>query len=99
MKIIRIDVDSDAMHRIQRPDLPIVARAEDALPPLLAAVDKHNRARESRADEMLELKANWAKASAYLEPQISYLKVIRDEPWARTASSSTSSPRSDTPRA
>ena len=33
MKIIRIDVDSDAMHRIQRPDLPIVARAEDALPP------------------------------------------------------------------
>ncbi len=79
MKIIRIDVDSDAMYRIQRPDLPIVARAEDALPPLLAAVDKHNRARASRADEMLELKANWAKASAYLEPQISYLKVIRDE--------------------
>ncbi len=79
MKIIRIDVDSDAMHRIQRPDLPIVARAEDALPPLLAAVDKHNRNRASRKEQMLELKADWAKTSAYLEPQRSYLKIIREE--------------------
>ncbi len=79
MKIIRIDVDSDAMHRIQRPDLPIVARAEDALPPLLAAVDKHNRKRASRKEQMLELKADWAKTSAYLEPQRSYLKIIREE--------------------
>ncbi len=79
MKIIRIDVDSDAMHRIQRPDLPIVARAEDALPPLLAAVDKHNRKRASREEQMLELKADWAKTSAYLEPQRSYLKLIREE--------------------
>ena len=79
MKIIRIDVDSDAMHRIQRPDLPIVARTEDALPPLLAAVDKHNRKRASRKDQMLELKADWAKTSAYLEPQRSYLKIIREE--------------------
>ena len=53
MKIIRIDVDSDAMHRIQRPDLPIVARAEDALPPLLDAADRHNRKRASRAAQML----------------------------------------------
>ena len=79
MKIIRIDVDSDAMHRIQRPDLPIVARAEDALPPLLAAVDRHNRKRAPRDEQMRELKAEWAKASAYLEPQISYLKIIREE--------------------
>ena len=79
MKIIRIDVDSDAIHRIQRPDLPIVARAEDALPPLLGAVDKHNRKRASRKEQMLELKADWAKTSAYLEPQRSYLKIIREE--------------------
>lgn len=79
MKIIRIDVDSDAMHRIQRPDLPIVARAEDALPLLLGAVDKHNRKRASRAAQMGELKADWAKTSAYLEPQRSYLKIIREE--------------------
>ena len=79
MKIIRIDVDYGAMSVIQRPDLPIVARAEDALPPLLDAVDKHNRVRESRAAEMQALKADWAAASAYLEPQNSYLKIMREE--------------------
>ncbi|MCY4062992.1 MAG: thiamine pyrophosphate-binding protein [Chloroflexi bacterium] len=79
LKIIRIDVDSDAMHRIQQPDLPIVARAEDALPPLLDAADRHNRKRASRAAQMRELKADWAKTSAYLEPQRSYLAIIREE--------------------
>jgi len=79
MKVIRIDVDYDAMHRIQAPDLPIVARAEDALPPLLNAVEKHNRKRESREDEMLTLKAKWAQTIAYLEPQNTYLKIIREE--------------------
>ncbi|MCY3914645.1 MAG: thiamine pyrophosphate-binding protein [Chloroflexi bacterium] len=79
MKIIRFDVDSDAMGRIQRPDLPIVARAEDALPPLLGAVDRHNRKRASCAARMRELKADWAKTSAYLEPQRRYLNIIREE--------------------
>lgn len=79
MKVIRIDIDYDAMHRIQAPDLPIVARAEDALPPLLNAVEKHNHKRESREAEMLMLKAKWAQTIAYLEPQNTYLKIIREE--------------------
>ncbi|MCY4018908.1 MAG: thiamine pyrophosphate-binding protein [Chloroflexi bacterium] len=79
MKVIRIDVDSDAMRRIQKPDLPIVARAEDALPPLLNAVDKNNRKRESRKAEMLALKAAWRETIAYLEPQNTYLRILREE--------------------
>jgi len=79
MKIIRIDVDSDAMHRIKQPDLPIVAQAEDALPLLLEAVVKHNIKRDSAEDEMLGIKAEWAKATAYLEPQNTYLRIIREE--------------------
>ncbi len=79
MKVIRIDVDNDAMRRIQKPDLPIVARAEDALPPLLNAVDKFNRKRESRETEMLELKAKWREAIAFLEPQNTYLRILREE--------------------
>ena len=79
MKTIRIDVDYGAMSVIQRPDLPIVARAEDALPPLLNAVDQHNHVRESREAESLGLKAKWAKTIAYLEPQNTYLKIMRDE--------------------
>ncbi len=79
MKVIRIDVDSDAIRRIQAPDLAIVARAEEALPPLLDAVERHNRARESRRDEMLELRADAAKRMAYLEPQNSYSRILREE--------------------
>lgn len=79
MKVIRIDVDNDAMRRIQKPDLPIVARAEDALPLLLSAVDKNNRKRESREAEMLALKAKWRETIAYLEPQNTYLRILREE--------------------
>ena len=79
MKVIRIDVDNDAMHRIQSPDLPIVARAEDALPLLLNAVEKHNRKRQSRQAEMQTLKAKSAQITARLEPHNTYLKIIREE--------------------
>ena len=79
MKVIRIDVDNDAMRRIQKPDLPIVAFAEDALPLLLDAVDRHNHKRKSRETEMLELEARWAQSSAFLEPQNSYLTIMREE--------------------
>ena len=79
MKIIRIDVDATAMHTIKKPDLPIVARSEDALPALLKAVEKHNHPRQSREEEMLAIKAKWAEETAYLEPQNTYLKVIREE--------------------
>lgn len=79
MKVVRLDVDYDAIRRIQRPDLSIVARAEDALPPLLDAVDRYNHIREARDDEMNELKASWDKKIAYLEPQITYLGIMREE--------------------
>lgn len=79
MKVIRIDVDSDAMHRIKKPDLAIVAQAEDAMPLLLNAVEKYNYKRESIEDEMLALRAHWAEQTAYLEPQNTYLRIIREE--------------------
>jgi acetolactate synthase I/II/III large subunit len=79
MKIIRIDIDSDAMHAIKKPDLPIVVQAEDAMPLLLNAVDKYNHKRESIEDEMLALKAKWAQQIAYLEPQNTYVRIIREE--------------------
>ena len=79
MTVIRIDVDSDAIHRIQEPDLAIVARAEDALPPLIDAVERYNRKRESRTEQMLELKADAAKKMAFLEPQNTYSRILREE--------------------
>ncbi|MYD11898.1 MAG: acetolactate synthase [Chloroflexi bacterium] len=79
MKVIRLDVDSAAIDRIQTPDLAIVARAEDAMPPLLDAVARHNRARESRREQMLELRAKAAAKMAYLEPQNTYSRILREE--------------------
>lgn len=77
--VIRIDVDATAMGKIKQPDLPIVARAEDALPELLNQIEQYNHKRDSRKDEMLAIKSGWAEHTAYLEPQLSYLKLIREE--------------------
>ena len=79
LKIIRIDVDPVAHGRIRMPDLAITARAEEALPQLITGVAKHNRQRPSREAELRALKADWAAQIAYLEPQLSFLKVIREE--------------------
>lgn len=78
LKVIRIDVDASALHKIKRPDLAIVARAEDALPALLAAIGDYNRPRTDRSDEMQAIKAQWAADTAYLEPQNTYIKIIRE---------------------
>ena len=79
MTVIRIDVDEESMRGTLAPDLAICARAEDALPTLLDAVDRHNSKRDSRTDEMLELRAAAARRMAFLEPQNTYARILRDE--------------------
>lgn len=78
MTLIRIDVDATAHGVIRKPDIAITARCEDALPLLLERVAAHNVRRHSRKAELLETKAEWSRQTAYLEPQLSYLNVIRD---------------------
>jgi acetolactate synthase-1/2/3 large subunit len=77
-KLIRIDADPTTHARIRRPDLAITARVEDALPLLVDRVERHNRRRASREDELREVHAEWERRSASLEPQKRYLRVIRD---------------------
>ncbi len=79
MRVIRLDVDSAAISRIQPPDLAIVARAEDALPKLIDAVERHNHVRGSRREQMLQLKAEAAQEMAFLEPQNTYSRILREE--------------------
>ncbi len=79
LTIIRIDADGSAHDRIAMPDLPITARAEEAMPLLVSLVEKHNRPRASRKDEMLALKKETATRLAALEPQNAYLRIIREE--------------------
>lgn len=78
MTLIKIDIDP-ASHAIYHPpDIAITARAEDAMPLLLVQTAVYNQKRASREDEMRALKADWEKRTAYLEPQLTYLKVIRE---------------------
>jgi len=79
MTIIKIDVDPASHDLYHQPDIAITARAEDALPALVTRLGAYNSIRESREDELLAIKAEWQKRTAYLEPQQSYLKIIRDE--------------------
>jgi acetolactate synthase-1/2/3 large subunit len=48
------------------------------MPLLLVQTAVYNQKRASREDEMRALKADWEKRTAYLEPQLTYLKVIRE---------------------
>jgi acetolactate synthase-1/2/3 large subunit len=79
MQFIRIDVDPDEHRRGTRPDVSLVAYSEDVLPQLINATGKHNRARASIQDELKALNNEVASKIAYLEPQLSYIRAIRDE--------------------
>ncbi|WEZ85335.1 thiamine pyrophosphate-dependent enzyme (plasmid) [Rhizobium sp. 32-5/1] len=77
--IIRIDVDPTSHRKFFTPKCEVTARAEQALPILLERLERHNLIRTSREAELLDVKAAWARRSAVLEPQLSYLEVIREE--------------------
>jgi acetolactate synthase-1/2/3 large subunit len=80
MTLIKIDIDPASHDLFHTPDIPITARAEETLPLLLERVAAHNNGRRpSRKEELLALKAAWEERTAYLEPQKSFLKVIREE--------------------
>jgi acetolactate synthase-1/2/3 large subunit len=77
-KVVRIDVDAATHGRFSAPDIAVTARLEQALPELLTALSAHGvKTRPSRAAEVAEARTAWERRSAVLEPQISYLKVIR----------------------
>ncbi|MFN8439356.1 MAG: thiamine pyrophosphate-binding protein [Caldilineaceae bacterium] len=77
LKVIRIDIDPVEQNRTTKPEVGIVARVQDAIRPLVDAVAKENIARTSRTEEMEAIKAEFAERAAYLEPQMSYIKTIR----------------------
>lgn len=77
--VIRIDVDPTSHEKFFTPKLAITARGEDALPVLINQLERVNAARTSRTDDFLRAKAAWATRSSVLEPQLTYLRIIREE--------------------
>lgn len=76
LKTIRIDIDPVEMVRL-KPDVGIVADASQGILALLKALDRMPRAR-TRSDEFRELNHKAEVAMGGLQPQMEYLKVLRE---------------------
>lgn len=78
LKVVRIDIDPDEPDRFRKPDVALVGDAAHQLRALIAALAKHNRKRPSRADELKGHRAWLAERLSRLEPQVSFLRAIRN---------------------
>lgn len=78
LKVVRIDIDPDEPDRFRKPDVALVGDAAHQLRALIAALARHNRKRPSRADELSGHRAWLAERLSRLEPQVSFLKAIRN---------------------
>jgi len=79
IKIIRIDLDPQEHKRITAPEISLVADSRAALQALIPAVEKYNSVRPSCKEEMQGLKADLARRLERIEPQVTFLKIIREE--------------------
>ncbi len=78
MKIIRIDIDADEFERIRAPDVRIHADAADAVPALLAALERIATPAASREEELMGVKQRVRREIAkQVQPQFDYLDAIR----------------------
>jgi len=79
LKVVRVDIDPEEPGRVSPPAVSIVADARDALRELLPQIERHNRKRSNREEELQALAAQVGQEYAFLEPQLSYIRAIREE--------------------
>jgi len=78
MKVIRIDIDDAEFDRVKSPDVRIHADAADAIPALIAALDRVAAPAASREEELMGVKARVrGEIQATVQPQFDYLDAIR----------------------
>jgi len=79
LKIIRMDIDPVEITRVRVPDVEIMSDAKKGLKALVDRVPAHNRKRKSRRDELTAIKAEVEEEFQKLQPQYTFLQVIREE--------------------
>jgi acetolactate synthase-1/2/3 large subunit len=77
LKIIRIDIDPAEMRRLPA-DIGIVADADRAVRALLPELSRQGVRTSGRAEDIAEAKRAAAQAVQKIQPQVDYLRVIRD---------------------
>lgn len=79
IKLIRIDADPEEAERYRPPAVSLVGDANPILRRLLDLLPAHNAKRVSRRTDMEERQAKWRDRLSFLEPQLSFVRAIRDE--------------------
>src|SRR5205085_9338191 len=77
LKIIRVEVDAEELGRVRQPDVALIGSAASVLQRLAAALETVKPA-PSRTAEIAAVKSGLARDLSVLEPQLSYLRVIRE---------------------
>jgi acetolactate synthase-1/2/3 large subunit len=75
---LRIDVDPETHAVLREPTLALTARLEDALPVLLDALEASRPRSLWQATDFTVAQEQWQTRVSVLEPQIQYLRVIRE---------------------
>ncbi|MDA5192695.1 thiamine pyrophosphate-dependent enzyme [Govanella unica] len=79
LKVLRIDTDPVEITRFHRPDVAILSDATLALAALLPVLDRTLGKPADRADEFAAVKASVLADIQKVQPQMSYLNVLREE--------------------
>jgi acetolactate synthase-1/2/3 large subunit len=77
-RYLRIDVDPETHAVLREPTLAVTARLEDALPVLLDALAASRPRSLWQAADFAAAQGQWQDRVSVLEPQIQYLRVIRE---------------------
>lgn len=75
--LVQIDVDPDMIGKAFPVEVGVTGDAKVALAALIDALPSHNRSRESREDELTQLKQKAKEATDSVLPQAEYAGVIR----------------------
>lgn len=78
LTFISINIDENDHDKIAKPQLKLTADAAQASKVILERLKEITEPKVSIEKEMLALKAVWKEKIAYLEPQATYLKIIRE---------------------
>ncbi len=79
LTIIRVDADPEEPERFHPPAVALVGEAKPILRRLIDVLGKHDRARVSRREEMIERQSKMRARLQKLAPQIALLNSIRAE--------------------
>lgn len=79
LKFVSVNIDPEEHGRHAPPEVAITADSKDALAALIPQLTAHNRSRVNREQELAALKQEAEASYAELEPQLSYVRAIREE--------------------